>query len=62
MTVLDIVSGICPRSMRTRTVSSRADLGNDQLECKDFGVPIRSFLLNIFLSRFICDGLGKNLC
>jgi hypothetical protein len=34
MTVLDIVVGICPQSMRTRTMSSRADLGTISLDVK----------------------------
>ena len=34
MTVLDIVVGICPRSMRTTTMSSRADLETISLDVK----------------------------
>ena len=34
MTVLDIVVGICPRSMRTRTMSSTADLETISLDVK----------------------------
>jgi hypothetical protein len=34
MAVLDIVGGICPRSMWTRTMSSRTDLGTISLDVK----------------------------
>jgi hypothetical protein len=61
MVVLDIVVGVCRRNVRTTMMASRTDLRTSSLGVQTLGC-LSFLLLNIFLSCFICDGLGKNLC